>query len=456
MKKRILAGLLCVLMVTGLIMSSALSETLRYGSQGSQVSQAQVRLKELGYYSGAVDGKFGYATFLAVKAFQTKNGLKVDGVIGEITNMALFAAGAISASGTSGGVATYQRIAYGSEGPAVKTVQSILHSLGYYTSDIEGKFGYSTYQAVVRFQTDKGLVADGVVGPITWAALTGGVVLPPPPPPPPTPTPTTPASKWYKDGDIGPNVLLIQQKLSSLGYYVGEVDDRFGYITYQAVRAFQKVNSLQVDGIVGPVTWGVLFGPNPLPATTVPSPVVLPTPTPTSVAPAPLRLQYGDTGTQVGEVQARLFALGYLANNVVDFKYGYETYTAVRAFQKRNALQMDGIVGPLTWAKLFSSTAVPAVTPAPPAPVTTAPVTTAPDAATFRLQYGYTGDQVAQLQTQLVALGYLPAGSVDSSFGYATYLAVREFQKVNSLQVDGVVGPLTWAALFGAGALPKP
>ena len=63
---------------------------------------------------------------------------------------------------------------------------------------------------------------------------------------------------------------------------------------------------------------------------------------------------------------------------------------------------------------------------------------------------------VADIQTRLAALGYMAASGVDNSVGFGTYEAVRAFQKVNGLKVDGVVGPATWKALFAASALPKP
>jgi peptidoglycan hydrolase-like protein with peptidoglycan-binding domain len=63
----------------------------------------------------------------------------------------------------------------------------------------------------------------------------------------------------------GDDVLLIQQRLLALGYSeVGMPDGIFGPLTEQAVRHFQQVNGLVVDGVVGPVTWAALFGPTAL------------------------------------------------------------------------------------------------------------------------------------------------------------------------------------------------
>ena len=62
---------------------------LRQGSTGGEVKEVQRRLKQWGYYSGSVDGIFGSGTRKAVIAFQKKNGLTADGVVGKATYAAL-------------------------------------------------------------------------------------------------------------------------------------------------------------------------------------------------------------------------------------------------------------------------------------------------------------------------------------------------------------------------------
>lgn len=61
----------------------------KYGSSGDEVKQIQTKLKNWGYYSGSIDGIYGSKTFEAVKKFQKKNGLTVDGIAGEKTLAAL-------------------------------------------------------------------------------------------------------------------------------------------------------------------------------------------------------------------------------------------------------------------------------------------------------------------------------------------------------------------------------
>lgn len=74
------------------------------------------------------------------------------------------------------GIATeYQT---GSTGESVKQIQSALAFGGYLQTSPDGIYGPLTKQAVQRFQSDKGLTIDGIVGPNTWAALMGGPVVP--------------------------------------------------------------------------------------------------------------------------------------------------------------------------------------------------------------------------------------------------------------------------------------
>lgn len=61
----------------------------RYGSTGNEVKQIQTKLKNWGYYKGNIDGIYGTQTFNAVKNFQKKNGLTVDGIAGSKTLSAL-------------------------------------------------------------------------------------------------------------------------------------------------------------------------------------------------------------------------------------------------------------------------------------------------------------------------------------------------------------------------------
>lgn len=82
---------------------NASAQVVSVGSKGATVKTIQQKLKNWGYYKGAVDGIFGNQTREAVKYFQRKNGLKVDGIVGNQTLKALgMSAGSSSGSSSSG------------------------------------------------------------------------------------------------------------------------------------------------------------------------------------------------------------------------------------------------------------------------------------------------------------------------------------------------------------------
>lgn len=61
----------------------------------------------------------------------------------------------------------------GAKGNITKLTQERLNDLGYNTNGIDGIFGLGTYNAVIKYQKDKGLIADGIIGKNTWKKLLG-------------------------------------------------------------------------------------------------------------------------------------------------------------------------------------------------------------------------------------------------------------------------------------------
>lgn len=124
----------------------------------------------------------------------------------------------------------------GAAGQTVSVVQHLLNQRGNGLV-VDGAYGSVSVNAVKRFQSANGLVADGQVGPLTWPKL----VYP------------------LNQGHNGHHVRGLQVGLNkrSAGLLV---DGDFGSVTTTAVRAFQSVNRLVVDGNAGPVTWRALVG----------------------------------------------------------------------------------------------------------------------------------------------------------------------------------------------------
>jgi peptidoglycan hydrolase-like protein with peptidoglycan-binding domain len=120
----------------------------------------------------------------------------------------------------------------------VRTLQQLLQARGYNNVAVDGIFGPITEGAVKDFQQSKGLAADGIVGPQTWPKLVIQV----------------------KKGSTGDAVRGVQEVMKFHDQSDGEgppihVDGIFGPQTDRFVRGFQNAVDIDVDGIVGPVTW---------------------------------------------------------------------------------------------------------------------------------------------------------------------------------------------------------
>ena len=147
-------------------------DSLRMGDSGSAVKDLQTKLKKLGYYDGTVDSTFGSGTYAAVKAFQKKYNLTADGVAGSETLKKLDSAYKNADSNTSTDDDSLRK---GATGAAVKTLQTNLKKLGFYTAYVDGSFGSTTESAVKAFQKKYGLTADGVAGSATLKKIESAV-----------------------------------------------------------------------------------------------------------------------------------------------------------------------------------------------------------------------------------------------------------------------------------------
>lgn len=386
--RRALLIALALVLTAGVALADTYA-TLRYGDKGTAVSQMQAALVKLGYKNVSADGIFGAYTENAVRQFQRANGLAVDGLAGSRTLTLLYA----QASGTTQAPAptvttapvvtvppaqpsslfggNYTTIKHGASGQRVKILQKALNDAGYGKLTVDGKFGTGTLTAVMAFQRANGLTVDGAAGKKTLTkleAVLGGtqpVVTATPAPtaaPVVTPAPTAPASKWtrptrtLRSGTSGEDVKSLQGRLKELGYYTGSVDGKFGTQTMNAVMSFQRANKLTADGVAGTKTYDKLFV-NVTPVVT-PAPTAAPTlaPQPTGSFNTNQTFKKNQSGLDVMRLEGRLALLDYKPSTFG--VYDNTTVAAVKDFQTRNGLPADGIAGPQTLAKLFSTSAV--------------------------------------------------------------------------------------------------
>ena len=121
-KKKIKIGIILALISISTIIffvffkDNSVEALSKYGSRGSEVTQIQTKLKRWGYYNGNIDGIYGTQTVNAVKYFQRKNGLTVDGIAGPNTLKAMGIYTSTSSSSTasnSNDINLLSRLIYG-------------------------------------------------------------------------------------------------------------------------------------------------------------------------------------------------------------------------------------------------------------------------------------------------------------------------------------------------------
>ncbi len=142
-------------------------------------------------------------------------------------------------------------------------------------------------------------------------------------------------------------------------------------------------------------------------------------------------LRRGDTGDAVGEVRAMLASIGLLNNTDPETATAFDEATelAVRHFQQRRGISVDGRVGRETYAAL-----------------TGAHWKLGDRVLAHEAGQPLIGDDVTALQTQLIELGF-PLARADGIFGLSTATALRAFQRESGLMADGICGPDTLRAL---------
>ena len=434
--------------------------SLKNGSTGAEVKKMQQRLKELGYLKGSADGDFGDATEAAVKAFQARNGLTVDGKAGTATLNKLYSSTALkattaptntpkptakpTATPTAKPTATPKAdsldyyLRQGSSGTKVRTLQNRLIELGWLEGTADGKYGNATEYAVKAFQARySSLWKDGIAGPDTLKILYGAGAAT-------TKTPAASLGISLEPGDDNDAVKAMQKRLKELGFYTKTIDGEYGTSTKAAVIAFQTANSLTADGKAGTTTLNKLYSSSAKNADALKDEEDAkkeededkgtdPEDTSNVTVGGYTTLKWGSTGAAVKKLQEALKNRGYYSGKI-DSTFGSGVYAAVKAFQKDNGLKVDGVAGPATQILLYGSSASSADT-------------------STSLKKGSSGTAVRNLQYVLYELGYYD-GKINGVYGDTTADAVRAFQINNNLTpVDGVAGHKTLKVLYSGSAL---
>ena len=230
--------------------------TTVYTYEGNSANMARKRAYGLGssYIYGYVTLNLRPGEGAGVSAFQRWLGVEADGIYGPDTKKAAIRAHQRFLNETYGtalqldgvwGPETYyatRSLRRGDDSDDVYIWQGMLFCAGLDPKMFDGAFGVYTLRATERFQAGVGLRDTGVADRYTWARMFGA---------------GRPAHGFLRQGDRGPEVRYLQEILTNAGFPTA-TDGVFGAATEAAVKAFQRDNGLEADGVVGPLTWKAL------------------------------------------------------------------------------------------------------------------------------------------------------------------------------------------------------
>lgn len=433
---------------------------LRQGSRGSAVERVQFWLNTIAQYDDniptlTVDGIFGTGTTAAVRAFQRRHGLTVDGVVGKTTWDAIYREyRSIQSDNGTPNAYPGTPLRPGDRGQNVRLVQfwlKIARSVYSALNDVgvDGIFGPSTTAAVKKFQRYFGLASDGIVGRATWSKLyevyndAANDLLAPNLRPGDYPG-------VLRVGSSGRAVRELQFYLYILSAYQSSIpavsiDGRFGPSTEASVRAYQKFAGLTVDGIVGRATWDSLY--KRASQLRQSGPVIVFERQPWPGAP----LQEGSEGPSVLYYTVLLQRIGYYFDSVQSLplsnRYTPETVVATRSLQALLNLPVTGIVDQETWAAAEAlGLQLAAFTPS--GDRNAALGSQYPGYALGEGSIGPEVEQIARWLNQRAAV-YCGDPFVEQSpdFTAALAAAVKAAQGRAGLLETGTVGRMTWNAL---------
>lgn len=203
---------------------------LQQGDRGPGVRALQQNLRKIGFYQGPITSSFGALTDEAVRRFQTASQLTADGIVGQRTWAALLNQGGEATSParstptrTSRARATRSVnlstpapsvLSLGQNNRAVAELQRQLRILGYFQGAMTGSFDRETQRALIEFQQDQGLRADGMARTQTLTRL-------------------------QQESDRH-HILILQQRLAAKGFYNGPLNGQMNPQLRTAISAAQR------------------------------------------------------------------------------------------------------------------------------------------------------------------------------------------------------------------------
>ncbi len=285
------------------------------------------------------------------------------------------------------------------ESKTVAAIQTRLYELGYLTNKATGYYGEDTVNAVMKFQSKNELEVTGVVTALTYRVMKSNKAVN---------DFSLLKTGSIDDGAALPTVTALQERLTELKYYYDDITGYYGDMTAASVKQYQKNNKLEATGEADPDTQLHMFSSE------------------AKENPNAGGVTYGDISTPVRTMQERLVELRYYSG-VVSEKFDDAVLEAVHAYQRATNQKEKDLLTARQLKVLYSEDAV-----------------KSPDYNTLR--YGFSGEDVAQLQSRLASLKYYD-GKTSGTYSKAVVSAVEAFQKDYNLEVTGIADEATQEAV---------
>ena len=434
---------------------------LQYGSKGSAVKNLQQALNTLGYGVKA-DGIYGEGTRSAVRAFQRSQGLSVDGIAGAATQRRLYelvgsptSAPTFSPSPTMAPVPTVTGGGTAYMSARVKTSGGGLNMRAYGSSSAQvlTVIPNNTLITVVSYgDTWTQVYYGGHYGFVmsSFLAMTGVITAAPTASPTPKTVTATPYAGPSSTARVttGGGGLNLREYGSSSAKVLALIPNNTVISLISYGTPWSMVAYGNHTGFVMTSFLTVISSSTPTPAPT-PVPTQEPAYVPTGEAVARVTTSGGGLNLRSGPSQSSSAIVtipngDYLQINSYGPTWCSVFYNGYSGYAMTSYLT---IVTPMT-----TPPPAPAVTPTPAAvPTSTAGYDTS--VFTRTLRSGYTGTDVLLLQQRLSNLNYLASKDISGTYDTATMDAVKLFQKVHGLSVDGLAGSNTFSFLFSASAI---
>ena len=337
----------------------------------------------------------------------------------------------------------YRSLSLGNTGIAVQALQQRLRELGYFSGEISGLYDADTEAAVKRFEQTYGTMQTGVATAKLQLKLFAASA-------------PSYGSEDYdsavisqysvlRPGTVGSSVYALQQRLKNLGYPIGDLTGVFDDQTARCVRMFYRAYGLAANDVANVAMQKELYADTAraydpaLEDDSATSSNRVLQPKNTSVIDETTALVLGSSGIKVSQVQQKLIALGYMADNGDTGVFDEATQLAVNRFLQAVGRSPEGLLTQDMQTFLLSDRA-PALGEE------------SETAEYENLNVGDSGDAVMALQRRLVELGYAN-GTPNGKYGNATISAVRLYQQANGLDEDGLASAWLQSMMFSDSAL---